>query len=67
MALKHMMSADMIIETKQMICFGHSIWGKGTTLFWKSGRGTAAHLHLKIHTQNNVFLFSLKIGIFKTV
>ncbi len=37
MALKHMMSADMIIETKQMICFGHSIWGKGTLYSEKVG------------------------------
>ncbi len=24
---------------------------KGTALFWKRGRGTAAHLHLKRHAQ----------------
>ncbi len=38
---------------------------KGTALFWKSGRGAAAHLHLKRHalkqhvsasTQNRHFL-----------
>ncbi len=43
----------MIIKTKQMF-FWQSIWGtscKGTAVFWKTGRGAAAHLHLKKHAR----------------
>ncbi len=44
---------EMIIKTKQMF-FDRVIWSKrckGTALFWKRGRGAAAHLHLKIHVR----------------
>ncbi len=49
---------DMIIKTKQMF-FIRETSCKGTALFWKRGRGAAAHLHLKRHvvsTQNRHFL-----------
>lgn len=47
----------MIIKSKQMFCFGRV--SEACAVFWKSGHGTAAHLHFKIHAQKPAGKFKI--------
>ncbi len=54
MALKRMISVQYTWLSKPNRCFLAEIWDtscNGTVLFWKRGRGAAAHLHLKWHAR----------------